>query len=63
LASAAASAIGKCESPGVQMSMTSMSLRATTSSQRVAASSQPRVVAAFFTSVSFLPQTTLSTGS
>ena len=41
-ASAAAIAIGACESPGVQMSTTSMSLRASTSCQLVACSSKPR---------------------
>ena len=50
-------------SPGVQTSTMSMSLRATTSSQWVACSCQPRWSAAFLTSASLRPQTTFITGS
>src|SRR6478609_4161146 len=62
-ASAAATAIGGCASPGVQMSTTSMSLRPSTSCQLVACSSKPRRAAASFTFASVRPTTTFSTGS
>src|SRR5215471_6619856 len=62
-ACAAAIAMDMCESPGVQMSMMSMSLRAMTSSQRVAYSSQPRRSAASLTFASVRPATTFITGS
>ena len=62
-ASAAATAISACESPGVQMSTTSMSLRASTACQLVAASSKPRRDAASFTLLSVRPTTTFITGS
>src|SRR6185295_4189336 len=62
-ASAAATAISACESPGVTMSTTSMSLRPSTSCQRVAASSKPSRPCASFTFASVRPTTTFSTGS
>ena len=52
-----------CESPGVQMSTTSMSLRATISCQDVDASSQPSAPAAFSTAAPSRPHTTFMTGS
>ena len=62
-ASAAATAIGACESPGVQMSTMSMSLRATTSGQLVADSWNPRRAAASCTFSFVRPTTTFRTGS
>ncbi|HEY8470030.1 MAG TPA: hypothetical protein VIL18_10330 [Longimicrobiales bacterium] len=62
-ARAAAIAISACESPGVQMSTRSMSGRATTSRQSVAASSQPYVRAAASTFSRVRPAMTLSRGA
>src|SRR5258706_596910 len=57
-ARAAAMAISACESPGVLTSTRSMSLRLTTSSQSVAASSQPYSRAAARTLAGVRPQST-----
>src|SRR5262245_30187966 len=63
LASAAATAIGICKSPGVQMSMTSMSLRSTTCCQEVEYSIHPYFSAALLTAASSRPQITFIIGS
>ena len=62
-ASAAAIAISAWESPGVQMSTTSMSGRATTARQSVACSSKPSLRAAAATPASSRPQTTFMRAS
>ena len=61
-ARAAAIAISACESPGVLMSTRSMSLRLTTSSQSVEASSQPYSRAAVRTLAGVRPQSTFIRG-
>ena len=63
LFSAAATEIAMWLSPGVHTSTMSTSLRATTCSQLVACSCQPRVSAAWRTPSSCRPQTTFITGS
>src|SRR6478752_4237025 len=61
-ASRAAMAISAWVSPGVQMSMTSMSSRATTSRQSVALSAQPRRAAASAARAASRPTTTAISG-